>query len=119
MARPEQVDANRLILGAKAYFMRNILHDWPDRACHEILSNTAAAMRKGYSKLLIDELVLPDTNVSPRGAFLDLSMMALETGAERSSRQWHDMLASVGLRIEKIWSTDAGLDSVIEAELSS
>ncbi|KAL8928415.1 MAG: hypothetical protein Q9172_000901 [Xanthocarpia lactea] len=90
------------VKGAKAYFMRNILHDWPDRACLEILSNIAAAMRKGYSKLLIDELVLPDTNVSPRGAFLDLSMMALETGAERSSRQWHDMLASVGLRIEKI-----------------
>ncbi|KAL8785941.1 MAG: hypothetical protein Q9213_003090 [Squamulea squamosa] len=79
----------------------------------------AAAMRKGYSKLLIDELVLPDINVPPKGAFLDLSMMALETGSERTSKQWHDLLASVGLRIEKIWSTDVGLDSVIEAELSS
>lgn len=99
--------------------MRCILHDWPDRACREILSNTAAAMREGYSKLLIDELVLPDTNVPPQGAFLDLSMMALETGAERTSGQWQDLLASAGLRIEKIWSTNAGLESVIEAEISS
>ncbi|KAI4286159.1 MAG: hypothetical protein L6R38_000141 [Xanthoria sp. 2 TBL-2021] len=107
------------VKGAKAYYMRSILHDWPDRACREILSNTAAAMREGYSKLLIDELVLPDTNVPPQGAFLDLSMMALETGAERTSGQWQDLLASAGLRIEKIWSTNAGLESVIEAEISS
>ena len=76
-------------------------------------------MRKGYSKLLIDEMVLPDSDVPPKGAFLDLSMMALETGAERTSRQWHSLLASAGLRIEKIWSTDVGLESVIEAELAS
>ncbi|KAL8691296.1 MAG: hypothetical protein Q9224_004209 [Gallowayella concinna] len=107
------------VKGAKAYYLRSILHDWPDRACREILRNTAAAMRKGYSKLLLDELVLPDTNVPPFGAFLDLSMLALETGAERSATQWHELLASVGLRIEKIWSTDVGLESIIEAELVS
>ncbi|KAL8735675.1 MAG: hypothetical protein Q9166_000844 [cf. Caloplaca sp. 2 TL-2023] len=105
------------VKGAKGYYLRGILHDWPDRVCREILSNTAAAMRKGYSKLLLDEMVLPDTNVPPKGAMLDLTMLALETGAERTSRQWHELLASVGLRIEKIWSTDFGLESVIEAEL--
>lgn len=74
-------------------------------------------MRKGYSKLLLDEMVLPDTHVPPKGAFLDLTMMAIETGSERTSSQWHDLLKSAGLRIEKIWSTDFGLESVIEAEL--
>ncbi|KAL8930414.1 MAG: hypothetical protein Q9208_000598 [Pyrenodesmia sp. 3 TL-2023] len=111
--------ATQPIKGAKAYYFRGILHDWPDRACREILSNTAASMRKGYSKLLLDEMVLPDTNVPRKGAFLDLSMMALETGAERTSRQWHDLLASAGLRVEKIWTTDYGLEGVIEAELAS
>lgn len=72
-------------------------------------------MRRDYSKLLLDEIVLPDVNIPPRGAFLDLSMMAIETGAERTSKQWYDLLGSVGLRIEKIWSTETGLDSVIEA----
>ncbi|KAI4279366.1 MAG: hypothetical protein LQ337_000289 [Flavoplaca oasis] len=107
------------VQGARAYYLRTILHDWPDRACREILRNTAAAMRKGYSKILIDEMVLPDSDVPLKGAFLDLSMMALETGAERTSRQWHDLLASAGLHIEKIWSTEIGLESVIEAELGS
>ncbi|KAL8875446.1 MAG: hypothetical protein Q9198_006199 [Flavoplaca austrocitrina] len=107
------------VQGARAYYLRTILHDWPDRACREILRNTAAAMRKEYSKILIDEMVLPDSDVPLKGAFLDLSMMALETGAERTSRQWHDLLASAGLHIERIWSTEIGLESVIEAELAS
>lgn len=93
------------------------MHDWPDRACREILTNTISAMRKGYSKLLLHEAVLPDINVPAYGAFLDISMMAVETGAERTLKQWHDLLGSVGLRIEKIWSADGGLESVIEAVL--
>ena len=103
--------------GAKAYYLRGILHDWPDRACREILGNTAKAMRKGYSKLLVDEMALPDTNIPPKGALFDLSMLALETGAERTSSQWHSLLASVGLQITKIWNTRGGLESIIEAEL--
>lgn len=54
---------------------------------------------------------------SPYEAFSDLTMMALETGAERSSKQWHDLLGSVGLRIEKIWPSGFGVEKVIEAAL--
>ncbi|KAL9002867.1 MAG: hypothetical protein Q9188_004233 [Gyalolechia gomerana] len=107
------------IKGAKAYYLRAILHDWPDLACREILTTTAAAMRKGYFKLLIDELVLPDSDIPPKGAFFDLSMMAIQTGAERTSRQWHDLLKSARLRVVRIWSSDDGLESVIEAELAT
>ena len=60
-------------------------------------------------------MVLPDTGVPPIGAYLDLSMMALETGAERTSKQWHHLLETAGFRIERIWP--AGLGSIIEAEL--
>jgi hypothetical protein len=74
-------------------------------------------MKRGYSKILIDDLVLPDVGVQPKGAFLDLSMMVLETGTERTSQEWHDLLGSVGLRIEKIWSSKVGPESLIEAEL--
>ncbi|KAL9043528.1 MAG: hypothetical protein Q9214_003288 [Letrouitia sp. 1 TL-2023] len=114
-AMPYDLFTPQPVLGAKCYYLRAVLHDWPDRACREILRNTIPAMRKGYSKLLLHEAVLPDINVPAYGAFLDISMMALETGAERTSKQWHDLLGSVGLRIEKIWSADGGLESIIEA----
>ena len=76
-----------------------------------------AGMKKGYSKILIDEMVLPDVGVPPKGAFLDLSMMVIETGSERTLQQWHKLLGSVGLRIEKIWSSKVGPESVIEVVL--
>lgn len=113
--RPTLTDA--CILAAKAYYFRGILHDWPWEACQSILRNTVAGMKRGYSKILIDDLVLPNVGVAPKGAFLDLSMMALETGSERTAQEWYDLLGSVGLRIEKIWSSEVGPESLIEAEL--
>lgn len=74
-------------------------------------------MRKGYSKLLINELVLPDTHVPPRAAFLDLSMMAVEAGVERTSQHWHTLMESAGFHVEKIWSS-SGPESIIEAVLA-
>ncbi|KAL8738332.1 MAG: hypothetical protein Q9181_000875 [Wetmoreana brouardii] len=107
------------VKGAKAYFFRGIFHDWPREACQSILRSTIAGMKPGYSKILIDDLVLPDVGVPPKGAFFDLSMMALETGTERTLQEWHDLLGSVGLRIKKVWSSEVALQSVIEAELDS
>ena len=49
-------------------------------------------MKKGCSGLLIDEAVLPDSGVTRSDAFPDLSMMALETGAERTSEQYRSGL---------------------------
>ncbi|KAL9036428.1 MAG: hypothetical protein Q9214_006136 [Letrouitia sp. 1 TL-2023] len=106
------------VRGAKAYYFRAVMHDWPNSACHEILNNTASAMRKDYSKLLIDDIVLPDCDVPLRGAMYDLHMLAIECGTERTSTQWYDLLRSAGLQIEKIWSTDSRLESVIEAVLA-
>ncbi len=74
-------------------------------------------MTSGYSRILINDLVLPDTNVSFQAAGLDLVVMACLTGAERTLKQWHEMLESVGLRIEKVWTVDPGTESIIEAVL--
>ncbi|KAF1998877.1 S-adenosyl-L-methionine-dependent methyltransferase [Amniculicola lignicola CBS 123094] len=52
------------VKGARAYFLHHILHDWSDKYCHLILKNIREAMTPGYSKLLIHNLVLPDTGTS-------------------------------------------------------
>ena len=74
-------------------------------------------MQKGYSKVLIDELVLPDVKVDARGAMMDLSMLAMEAGQERKESHWHELLRSAGLRIEKVWASQGGLECIIEAVL--
>lgn len=48
------------------------MHDWPDRQCRIILERIIAAMEKGYSKLILNEMVLPNTGVNPLGAQMDL-----------------------------------------------
>jgi hypothetical protein len=74
------------------------------------------AMEKGYSKLLINDFVLPDTKVPLHPALLDFTMMSLCSGVERSEKQWRDLIDSVGLQIVKIWRTE-GVEAVIETTL--
>ena len=49
-------------------------------------------------------------------AGLDVSMMTLVCGMERSRQQWHDLLDSVGLRIVDIWALEEGGETLIEAD---
>ena len=46
--------------GARVYYFRSILQDWPDDKCKLILMHLASAMKPGYSKILLNELILHD-----------------------------------------------------------
>ncbi|KAJ5384078.1 Winged helix-turn-helix transcription repressor DNA-binding [Penicillium concentricum] len=105
------------VKGARAYYMHSVLHDWPDELCRKILANTVAAMRPGYSKVLVNENVIPDTGAYWETTSLDLIMMEIGSG-ERTERQWHALLESAGLKIVKIWTAQRGVESLIECELA-
>ncbi|MCJ1268551.1 hypothetical protein MMC22_008439 [Lobaria immixta] len=87
---------------AKFYYMRNILHDYPDDKCRTILRNTMMAMGKD-SKIIIDEMVLPDSNVSWQATQVDLTMFCRHAAMERTQTQWQTLLDSVGLEIENTY----------------
>lgn len=89
-------------IGAKFYYMRNILHDYPDEKCCVILRNTMMAMGKD-SRIIIDEMVLPESNVSWQATQLDLAMFCRHAAMERTQAQWQTLLDSVGLRIVKTY----------------
>jgi len=98
--------------------MHSILHDWPDDMCRKILANLIPSLRPGYSKVLINENVIPDTGAYWETTSLDLIMMAIGSG-ERTERHWHALLESAGLKIVNIWTAPAqkGVESLIECEL--
>ena len=50
---------------------------------------------------------------------MDWLMMALSAAWERTEKQWHDLLASAGLRIVKVSTYEQGTESLIEAELEA
>lgn len=73
-------------------------------------------MKKGYSRILINDFVLPDTNASLFQASMDLWMMAEVSGKERTRQDWATLLAAAKLQIVEIHRL--GTDSVIEIELA-
>ncbi|KAL4914334.1 S-adenosyl-L-methionine-dependent methyltransferase [Aspergillus aurantiobrunneus] len=106
------------IKGARAYYMHSVLHDWTNADCRRILSNLVPAMKPGYSKILINENVIPSTNAYWETTSLDIIMMADFASQERTEKQWHELVGSVGLKIVKIWTRRRGVESLIECELA-
>ena len=79
------------------------------------------AMVPGYSKILLNESVLPDRGCPPHFAASDINMMSIMAGRVRTEGQWRELLQSINLQIIRIWpSTDGGnQEAVIEAMLKS
>lgn len=109
---------NMLLIGSRAYYYHAVLHDWNDTDCRRILQSLVPAMKKGYSKLLLYEIVLPATGVAPFPASLDIGMMVLLSSAQRTEAAWRTLLEGVGLKVVKIWKHDTAIESLIEAELA-
>ncbi|KAL8805076.1 MAG: hypothetical protein Q9182_002166 [Xanthomendoza sp. 2 TL-2023] len=105
------------IQGACFYYLHYVLHDWTDDKCQVILGELTKAMKRGYSKLLIQENVVPDQHAPGPMTGLDIMLMALAATSERSEKQWRELLSSNGLKVIKIWGHPEGTESLIETEL--
>ncbi|MCJ1264606.1 hypothetical protein MMC22_004479 [Lobaria immixta] len=77
-----------------------------------ILKNLMGAMRK-ESLMLIDDMVLSDSNVHWQSTQLDLAMMVGLASMERTKEQWFQLLDSAGLNIMKIDTYIISLQSSI------
>lgn len=100
--QPYDMFTTQPIKGARAYYFRTVFHDWPDSSCKQALENTVAAMKRGYSRILINERVLPDRGVDQLSCVVDLTMLTM-CGKERTRADWDELLGSVGLQIVKMW----------------
>jgi hypothetical protein len=98
--------------GGDVYILSHILHDWPRDRCLAILRNCRAAMGPD-SRLLIVEMVLPEEPPHP-GYELDMVMLALTGGRERTADEYGALLNEAGLSLERVLSTDSPV-SVVEA----
>ncbi|PWY88384.1 O-methyltransferase [Aspergillus heteromorphus CBS 117.55] len=104
------------VTGAKAYYMRTVLHDWPDKQALEALAQIKTAMAED-SLLLINENTLPESNVSPVTGTLDLVMMQTFSSLERTEKQWVALLEKAGFEVLKVWKPDSShvTDALYEA----
>jgi len=98
--------------GADAYFMRHIIHDWNDEKSLLILENCHAAMQEN-SKLLIVESVIPAGNEPFAGKFLDLVMLMIPGGKERTAEEYRSLFEQAGFELTRIIPTASEL-SILE-----
>lgn len=68
-----------------------------------------------HSRVILNEMILPDVLCPLYAACLDLNMMTLHSGMERSEKQWRNLLHSAGLEIVKFWHNPREGEGVIEA----
>ena len=73
-------------------------------------------MKRGYSRILINDYVLPEKEVSQLRSVVDMTMMTM-CGKERNRSVWEELLGSVGLRIVKVWTVTKLSQSLIEIDL--
>ncbi|XXG95566.1 Ubiquitin-like protein [Hypoxylon texense] len=106
------------IHGSRAYFFHAVFHDWSDEVAIKILRNIVPAMKKGYSKLLICDIVIPPTGASMIQAVMDVNMMSLLSAYERTEAMWRKLISEAGFKIVKLWKDPRDFEAVIEAELA-
>lgn len=108
--------SNNSPIGALIYYIRRCLHDWSDADCVRILKQIAAAMKPGVSRLLISEIVLPETGADVEAGWMDLTMITC-SGCERTESQWKNLLDQSGLQLEKVYHALGTNYASVEARL--
>ncbi|KAJ6189837.1 hypothetical protein N7519_004745 [Penicillium mononematosum] len=106
------------VQGARAYYFKNVLHDWSDEKATIIFNHLKPAMKRGFSKVIMEEYILPDQNARSLPCMTDIAVMVFCSGLERTRQRWSDLLTSVGLRVLKFWVREGDGLGIIEAELA-
>ena len=84
--------------GADAYLLKWILHDWDDESAVALLLSCHRAM-SSTSRLIIVEYVVEPPNQGPEGKFMDLNMMVITGGVERTRDEFDRLLGAAGFRL--------------------
>lgn len=94
-----------------AYVLKAIIHDWGDDEAIHILRNCRQGIRDAGRALII-ELVIKPSNQPDFAKWLDLNMLVILQGRERTEEEFRDLYAAAGFRLSRI--IPAGGLSIIE-----
>lgn len=86
--------------GADAYILKGIIHDWNDEAALKILKNCRRAIHPDGTLLLVEEVLTPSSD--PRAALMDMLMMVLTSGRERTESEFRSLLQQAGFSMVQV-----------------
>ncbi len=99
--------------GADAYVLSHVIHDWNHEQCMTILGNCRRAM-SAKARLLLVEMVLPEGDTPHPGKMLDMVMLTLPGGEERTAAQYGALLGEAGFTMTRTVPTASPV-TIVEA----
>jgi hypothetical protein len=101
--------------GGDAYVMKHIIHDWPDEQAITILKNIRTQLQgKPHGRVILIESVIPAGNTPHMGKLIDLEMMVMPGGKERTEAEFASLFERAGFSRTRVVPTQAPL-WVVEA----
>jgi hypothetical protein len=100
--------------GGDLVTLKAIIHDWDDERSLAILKNCHQAMAPGATLIVVDT-VIPPGNTPAMGKFIDLIMLVMTGGRERTEEQFRNLLAAAGFTLTRVIPTRSPF-SVVEAK---
>jgi hypothetical protein len=94
---------------ADLYLLKFILHDWDDSSAVRILTNIRRAMNVGGRVVLV-EMRLGDVGEPGLGPLVDVNMLAVTGGRERTRDEYQKLLAAADLELDKVTPTQSPFD---------
>lgn len=90
--------------GADLYLLKHVIHDWDDERARGILANVRDAMGED-GRILIADVVLTEGDAPHFGKVMDLEMLLIPGGVERTDLEFHELVEPVGLKVERVLPT--------------
>jgi O-methyltransferase domain/Dimerisation domain len=93
--------------------LKQVLHDWSDEQCVTLLRNCAASLPKGGRVLVVEMVISEDGRPSP-AHLMDVNMLVMLPGKERTATEYGKLFAAAGLELAKVHPTHSPF-SIVEA----
>jgi hypothetical protein len=94
--------------------LKQILHDWNDEQCITLLRNCAESLPTGGRVLVVEMVISEDGSPSP-AHLMDINMLVLLPGKERTATEYAKLFAAAGLELERVHPTHSPF-SIVEAK---
>jgi hypothetical protein len=94
------------------YLLRQVIHDWDDSRASTILRHCAQAMAPS-GKVLVIEALIPSGNDPSPVKFLDLQMLVMNGGRQRTEEEYRQLYAASGLQLTRVIPTPSEF-SIVE-----
>jgi hypothetical protein len=98
--------------GADAYILRWIIHDWSEAEALALLGKVREAMKPGARLILLEELI-PEVREPVPGKWIDVLMLAITGGRERTENEYSELLSAASFELEEVVPTTGPLSILI------